>query len=613
MAISDHFETVQEIYVGFYQRPADPAGLRYWAEQIEAADGNAAAVIDTFAGSPEARDVYGEINQDTIGDVIDAIYNSLYNRVPDPAGKAFYQDAFAAGTLTPGTIALAILQSPLGDDVPTIANKIAAANTFTEQVDGRELTDPEFGTGEEFAYPYVGETHAAAARELLGEVTSDPQTVLTPEEIQQALQENLESGSFNLTPATNEVVEGLPGNDIFTAALGDNATLNDGDQIDGKEGNDTLNIQAAGLVGIAESVSVKNVETVNVAVAEGATGTIAADRFSGVQQLVQTGNAIALSGVGADTAAVFKNLTVDSAVDVGFSGESGNISLDQVNFAEGGAIQAGGEALKTLNVSSSPAAEEGETSPTLSLATEAPVETLNLALASSTAVDLGSTDSASFASLTTINAAASTAGLTLDLSGAADVENAGLAALQEVILGDGDDVIDLGEQDNVTITLGAGNDTITVSGQASGNTITTGEGADTIVIEGVPGGLQAEEGKTFEESFMSSITKITDFNGGEDVLSFNPVAASPFAALAAAVAEPIQDASAELQDVEQGNLLDALQTIAEATGANSWVTFQFEGSTYVYVNDADQAFDEGDGLIELVGYTGATTEANLAI
>src|SRR5690606_12731290 len=325
---------------------------------------------------------------------------------------------------------------------------------------------------------------------------------------------------------------------------------------------------------IPESASVKNVEQVNVAVAEGTTGTIAADRFSGVQQLVQTGNAIAVSGVSAEAVASFKELTVNNAVEVGFTAESGNIDLSQVNFAEGGAIQAGGDALKTLNLTGDPAAQEGDAESKVVLQSESAVETLNLALQSNTTADLGAAAGASCASLTTINAADSTGGLNLDLSGTAEVENSGLPALQEVNLGDGDDVIDLGEQDNVTITLGAGNDTVTVSGQASGTTITTGEGADTIVIEGVPGGLQAEEGKSFEESFLSSITKITDFNGGEDVLTFNNEAL-PFATLDAAARS--EDPGAALEGVEGGDLLGALQNIADATGANSWVSFEFDG------------------------------------
>ena len=53
MAASAYFETVQKIYIAFYQRPADPAGLKYWAEQIDKAGGNPNAVITAF-GTPDS-------------------------------------------------------------------------------------------------------------------------------------------------------------------------------------------------------------------------------------------------------------------------------------------------------------------------------------------------------------------------------------------------------------------------------------------------------------------------------------------------------------------------------------------------------------------------------
>ena len=34
MAAADYFEIVQKIYIAYYQRPADPAGLKYWADNI---------------------------------------------------------------------------------------------------------------------------------------------------------------------------------------------------------------------------------------------------------------------------------------------------------------------------------------------------------------------------------------------------------------------------------------------------------------------------------------------------------------------------------------------------------------------------------------------------
>src|SRR5690606_31319737 len=129
---------------------------------------------------------------------------------------------------------------------------------------------------------------------------------------------------------------------------------------------------------------------VNVGVAEGTTGTLAADRFSGVQNLVQIGNAIALSGVSAETVAGFKDLTVDETVDVGFNGEAGNINLDQAGFAEEGAIQVSGDALKTLNLTGGPVTEEGNPSPEIVLQSEAAVETLNVAFQSDAPLNLGS-------------------------------------------------------------------------------------------------------------------------------------------------------------------------------------------------------------------------------
>ena len=30
MAAAAYFDQIQKIYIAFYQRPADPAGLRYW-------------------------------------------------------------------------------------------------------------------------------------------------------------------------------------------------------------------------------------------------------------------------------------------------------------------------------------------------------------------------------------------------------------------------------------------------------------------------------------------------------------------------------------------------------------------------------------------------------
>ncbi|MDY0106850.1 MAG: DUF4214 domain-containing protein, partial [Giesbergeria sp.] len=109
MPAADHFEIVQKLYIAYYQRPADPAGLKYWADQIAANGGDTSAVVAAFANSPESLALYSAIDATNIGDVIDKIYLALFNRAPDPAGKQFYINGFNAGTFTPGAIALSVL------------------------------------------------------------------------------------------------------------------------------------------------------------------------------------------------------------------------------------------------------------------------------------------------------------------------------------------------------------------------------------------------------------------------------------------------------------------------------------------------------------------------
>jgi len=54
-APSSHYNTVQKIYIGYYQRPADPAGLIYWAERLDGSGGNLNEIIEAFANSAESQ------------------------------------------------------------------------------------------------------------------------------------------------------------------------------------------------------------------------------------------------------------------------------------------------------------------------------------------------------------------------------------------------------------------------------------------------------------------------------------------------------------------------------------------------------------------------------
>lgn len=281
MAAANYFDSVQKLYIAFYQRPADSAGLLYWSQRLDAANGSLEGVIDAFASSAEATALYGAINKDTVGSVVDKIYQALFNRAPDEAGKKYYVDGFLAGKFTAGKIALDVLNGASNDDLVAIGNKMAVANNFTRTVDGRALDNPEFGIGSVFAATYAGDTDAQNARELLAGVTSKPETVLSAKQVVEQVQTKIaddgdavggkdSTQTFTLTNGTdvasaNKFVAGQ----VYTPGGDDRInSLQDEDVLTGTGTNPTLdatlgNANDNGATIITPKLT--GVETVNVA------------------------------------------------------------------------------------------------------------------------------------------------------------------------------------------------------------------------------------------------------------------------------------------------------------------------------------------------------------
>jgi hypothetical protein len=161
-AASSYYGTVQKIYIGYYQRPADPGGLIYWAGRLDNSGGSLAEIIEDFANSPESQALYGPINNTSIGNVLEEIYQSLLGRAADAGGKDYYVAGFNTGRFTAATIMLNLIDGvgPTGVDRTTFDNKLAAANLFTRTI------DPDLD-GLNFQVTYTGDGDSIAARNFL--------------------------------------------------------------------------------------------------------------------------------------------------------------------------------------------------------------------------------------------------------------------------------------------------------------------------------------------------------------------------------------------------------------------------------------------------------------
>lgn len=148
---------VQKAYVAYYGRPADPAGLTYWAVKMDGQGGSLQAIIDAFGNSDEFNRRHGGL---TDTQMVAKIYQQTLARDPDPAGLAWYVAELRAGRTTLQRVALDVLNGASGDDAITVANKVDVAGYYTGRAAG--------------GCPYGGETEGVAA---IGGVSSLAESV----------------------------------------------------------------------------------------------------------------------------------------------------------------------------------------------------------------------------------------------------------------------------------------------------------------------------------------------------------------------------------------------------------------------------------------------------
>ncbi|MES2257251.1 MAG: DUF4214 domain-containing protein [Pseudomonadota bacterium] len=146
---ADYMTLVQQLYIAYLGRPADPAGLANFQARLAALgapndiqallvayDTNTEikALIDGFGNSAESQALYAGNNLQ----FVTAVYRNVLNRDPLLAGLDFWTSQIASGSTTRAKAALSIMagaltnQSEQGQkDATSINKKLVAANGFT--------------------------------------------------------------------------------------------------------------------------------------------------------------------------------------------------------------------------------------------------------------------------------------------------------------------------------------------------------------------------------------------------------------------------------------------------------------------------------------------------
>ncbi|WP_305857627.1 DUF4214 domain-containing protein [Balneatrix alpica] len=328
MATQASINAVQQAYIAYYSRPADPAGLTYWADQLDAAGGSLSAIIKAFSTSAEATAKFGS---KAVSEQIEMIYQQAFGRAADADGLNFWRGQIESGAKTLGELAMAIIQGASGNDKAIMDNKLDVANYYTGK----------------FADTAAYDAKASDAAVILSNVTASAASVTSTKATADAVAAGTGSAgapgqSFTLTTGVDNFT-GTSGNDTFTAAdVAGVAAWTTGDTLNGGAGTDTLNIVANAAITVPTAASVSNIETVNMT----SGGSITADTSS------WTG----LTSLNTTTSGAAQTLTAAATTNVAVTAGAQAATAVSVNGGNNVTVTATGTTTGTTTVGATTAA-----------------------------------------------------------------------------------------------------------------------------------------------------------------------------------------------------------------------------------------------------------------
>jgi hypothetical protein len=205
---------LQELYVAYFGRAADPTGLDYWTEK---GISTAKFAADMYAQA-EFKDVYGSLSTES---QVNQIYKNLFDREADVAGLTYWTQQINLGNLKLAEIANDLVwaaqnNSGSSDDKTALANRTNAAIAYTAKV--KETVDGILAYQAESTSPWVSGDNIKEAVSYMSGIDKD--TASTTAGIAASVAKILSTGvptassTFKLTSGLDNMTGGA-GRDIF--------------------------------------------------------------------------------------------------------------------------------------------------------------------------------------------------------------------------------------------------------------------------------------------------------------------------------------------------------------------------------------------------------------
>ncbi|WP_281993508.1 DUF4214 domain-containing protein [Sulfitobacter geojensis] len=264
-------QALTAIYIGYFDRAADPAGIAFWEQVASETSLDLVAITSDFANQSETQAVHPffmDPATNSPSTFITSLYLNLFNREPDAAGLTFWSDALqdaidgVEGAISVGQIITSIIEGAVDvdggtQDRTTILNKIEVGLDWTVAAETAEI---DYATNA---------AAQASAKAVIDGVTADEATVTTAKAATDTFFDD-DTGPVTGTPgetkfltSETDVMDGTADDDTFNAYIAQNPfaggvsnTLSSADRLDGGAGNDRLYAEITGeFVGVVGNVS----------------------------------------------------------------------------------------------------------------------------------------------------------------------------------------------------------------------------------------------------------------------------------------------------------------------------------------------------------------------
>ena len=199
---------LEQLYIAYFGRAAEPSGFAFFLNGITAGTDSLPHIANEFANSPESHLLYPFLGLSASTPItptlatgfINQVYHNLFNRDADSVGLAYYSSILTASNA--GDVINGIANGASGSDIPALQGKDLAALNYTTSI-----TDATYSAGDSVAA-------------VAGAYTLTPDTDVATANIFNAPMSHTGLLSLVNTLQDNDILTGVGSNPTLNAILG---------------------------------------------------------------------------------------------------------------------------------------------------------------------------------------------------------------------------------------------------------------------------------------------------------------------------------------------------------------------------------------------------------